>query len=100
MKKNTEVRRVRRNKMALATRLQKPVEENHVGDITENLVTLQFENALTDEEKELLYLRKRAHALTVNSCAQAAFLVSILNEARCVQPATVQDFFLSLYHYP
>ena len=71
-------------KMALATRLQKPVEENNAVDITANLLTLQFESALTDEEKELLYLRKRAHALTVNSCAQAAFLVSILNEARCV----------------
>lgn len=68
--------------MALATRLQKPVEETTAVDITKNLLTLQFESALTEEEKELQYLRKRAHALTVNSCAQAAFLVSILNEAR------------------
>ena len=68
--------------MALATRLQKPVEETTAVDITKNLLTLQFESALTEGEKELQYLRKRAHALTVNSCAQAAFLVSILNEAR------------------
>ena len=70
--------------MALATRLQKPLEENTAVDITENLQTLQFESALTDAEKELQYLRKRAHALTLYSCAHAAFLVSILNEARCL----------------
>ena len=78
--------------MALATRLQKPPEENTAVDITENLQTLQFESALTDAEKELQYLRKRAHALTVYSCAQAAFLVSILNEARC-------SFFLYYFSY-
>ncbi|KAK3701858.1 hypothetical protein QZH41_019585 [Actinostola sp. cb2023] len=51
-------------------------------DITANLPTLQFEAALTTQEKELLYLRARSHALTLSSCGQAAFLVAILNGAR------------------
>ena len=67
-----------------------------VEDVTANLPSLQFEAALTDQEKytlfrktacyflktlfascldffrrELLYLRGRSHALTVSACAQA-----------------------------
>ncbi|KAI8486816.1 oxidoreductase [Branchiostoma belcheri] len=53
-----------------------------VADITNNLPSLQFESALTDQEKPLLVLRARSHALTVCACAQAAYLVAILNEAR------------------
>ncbi|XP_078590185.1 NADP-dependent oxidoreductase domain-containing protein 1-like [Branchiostoma floridae x Branchiostoma japonicum] len=53
-----------------------------VADITNNLPSLQFESALTDGEKPLLVLRARSHALTVCACAQAAYLVAILNEAR------------------
>ncbi|KAL4237763.1 oxidoreductase [Mactra antiquata] len=68
--------------MALATRLQQPAEDKSQSDITLNLPSLQFENALGDNERELQYLRKRAHALTVTSCAQATYLVAILHEAR------------------
>ena len=53
-----------------------------VGDITKDLPSLQFENALTDEEKSYLVLRARSHAITVSSCAQATYLAAILNEAR------------------
>ncbi|XP_045172589.2 NADP-dependent oxidoreductase domain-containing protein 1-like [Mercenaria mercenaria] len=68
--------------MALATRLQQPSEDKSPTDITLNLSSLQFESALDDDEKELQYLRKRAHALTVTSCAQATYFVSVLHEAR------------------
>lgn len=68
--------------MALASRLQQPTPDKTPTDITLNLPSLQFESALDAEEKQLQYLRKRAHALTVTSCAQATFLVSALNEAR------------------
>ncbi|EDO39448.1 predicted protein [Nematostella vectensis] len=51
-------------------------------DITANLPTLQFEAALAPQEKELLYLRARSHALTSSVCAQAAFLVAVMNDAR------------------
>ncbi|KAL3874044.1 hypothetical protein ACJMK2_037108 [Sinanodonta woodiana] len=68
--------------MALATRLQKASAEQVPVDITINLQTLQFQSALTEEEKELQFLRARSHALTVFACAQATYLVSILNEAR------------------
>ena len=52
-------------------------------DITSNLGTLQFENGLTNEETSLNYLRKQSYALTVTACAQAAFFVSRLRDARC-----------------
>lgn len=69
-------------KMALVARLQKTVPEQTNADITNNLETLQFESALTEEEKQLLRLRAISHAQTVSACAQATFLVSILHEAR------------------
>ncbi|XP_068721105.1 NADP-dependent oxidoreductase domain-containing protein 1-like isoform X2 [Montipora capricornis] len=53
-----------------------------VEDVTASLPSLQFEAALTRGEKELLFLRGRSHALTVSACAQAAFLVAVLNDAR------------------
>nr|XP_002731105.1 PREDICTED: NADP-dependent oxidoreductase domain-containing protein 1-like [Saccoglossus kowalevskii] len=56
--------------------------DNSVGDITHDLASLQFENALTEEEKKYLLLRKRTHAITVSFCAQAAYFVTILNECR------------------
>ena len=68
--------------MALATRLQQPREDSTPTDITLNLPSLQFESALSENEKELLYLRKQNHALSITGCAQATFLVTILNEAR------------------
>lgn len=64
--------------MALVPRL----DDIDMGDITNNLESLQFESALSEEEKKLLVLRKRSHALTVTTCAQATYFVSILNEAR------------------
>ena len=51
-------------------------------DITRNLPTLQFIHALTEEEKNLMILRKRSHALTVAACANATYAVQILNETR------------------
>ena len=53
-----------------------------VGDISDRLPTLQFESALSEEEKKLIILRKRSHALTVFSIAQATHFVLSLNEAR------------------
>lgn len=53
-----------------------------VGDITQDLSSLQFENALTEDEKNYLVLRKRAHAITVSLCAQAAYFIAVLNECR------------------
>ena len=58
------------------------VEDADIVDITNNLPSLQFESALTEDERQLIVLRKRTHALTVTSCAQATYFVSILNEAR------------------
>lgn len=69
--------------MALMTRLQKSSEDN-ANDITKNLLTLQFESALTEEEKELLHLRARSHAIAVYQCAQATYFVEILKEIRFV----------------
>jgi len=58
-------------------------EEDDSGiDITESLGSLNFEDALSDEEKQLVHLRKRSHALTATACAQATYFVCILNEAR------------------
>ena len=53
-----------------------------VGDITKDLPSLQFENALTDEENSYLVLRARSHAITVSACAQATYFAAILNEVR------------------
>ncbi|XP_072031750.1 NADP-dependent oxidoreductase domain-containing protein 1-like [Amphiura filiformis] len=53
-----------------------------VGDITKDLPSLQFENALTEEEVSYIDLRARSHAITVSACAQATYLAAILNEAR------------------
>jgi hypothetical protein len=51
-------------------------------DITNNLPSLQFEAALEEEETSSLPLRYRAHALNVSTCAQATYLVAVLNETR------------------
>ena len=67
--------------MAVVPKL-KPEEIDELGDITRNLTSLQFQSALTDEERSLLHLRKRSHAHTVTTCAQATYYVTILNEAR------------------
>ena len=57
-------------------------EIDEFGDICHNLQSIQFESALTENEAELVYLRKRAHALTVFTCAQATYFASIFSEAR------------------
>ncbi|CAH1790765.1 unnamed protein product, partial [Owenia fusiformis] len=57
----------------------------NVTDITNNLPTLQFESALSEDERLLLPLRARTHAITVTACAQAAYFVSILNEVRQIK---------------
>ncbi|ELU12913.1 hypothetical protein CAPTEDRAFT_198713 [Capitella teleta] len=59
--------------------------DDNFEDITENLATLQFESALTAEEKELLNLRPRSHALTAFACAQATYFVAVLSEARLIK---------------
>ena len=69
--------------MELVQRLKQKVStEPPPVDITENLETLQFESALSEEEKGLLHLRLRSHALTVTACAQATYFATVLNEAR------------------
>ncbi|KAL8613758.1 hypothetical protein ACOMHN_029615 [Nucella lapillus] len=70
--------------MALMTRLQKPTQDN-ANDITKNLFSLQFESALSEEEKELLHLRARSHAISVYQCAQATYFVEILREIRLLK---------------
>ncbi|KAK2169669.1 hypothetical protein LSH36_8g13001 [Paralvinella palmiformis] len=67
--------------MAVVPKLQAE-EIDDLGDITNNLTSLQFESALTEEEKSVIHLRRRSHAHTVTVCAQATYFVSILNEAR------------------
>ena len=63
------------------TRLKKTPDDN-ANDITKNLFSLQFESALNEDEKELLHLRTRSHAISVNQCAQATFFVEVLKEVR------------------
>ncbi|XP_072163621.1 NADP-dependent oxidoreductase domain-containing protein 1-like [Diadema setosum] len=54
-----------------------------LNDITKDLPSLQFETAIPkDEQGPYLLLRKRSHAVTVTACAQAAYFVAVLNEAR------------------
>ena len=65
--------------MAVVRKSKNQLDSN---DITRNLPTLQFSHALTEEEKNLMILRKRSHALTVAACANATYAVPILNETR------------------
>ena len=62
--------------------LAKKRDVQHIADITDNLPSLQFDSALSTEEKKMLILRKRAHAQNASACAQATYFVSVLNEAR------------------
>ncbi|XP_061172106.1 NADP-dependent oxidoreductase domain-containing protein 1-like [Saccostrea echinata] len=71
--------------MALMKRLQKSAVEITPIDITHNLESLQFESALNDDERQLLVLRKRSHALVVTMCTQATFFANILHEARQIK---------------
>ncbi|XP_041353400.1 NADP-dependent oxidoreductase domain-containing protein 1-like [Gigantopelta aegis] len=65
---------------SLSTRLNSKAKE--LPDITLNLESLQFESALTSEQKKLLYLRVRSHAISVTLCAQASFFIDVYNEGR------------------
>ncbi|XP_022333504.2 NADP-dependent oxidoreductase domain-containing protein 1-like [Crassostrea virginica] len=71
--------------MALMKRLQKSAVDITPVDITHNLESLQFESALNEDEKQLLVLRKRSHAMVVTSCTQATFFANLLHEARQIK---------------
>ena len=70
--------------MSLQRRLsrQELVTHKNRKDITNDLSSLSFENALTAEERQYLPLRARYHAFAVTSCAHAAYIVAVLNEMR------------------
>ncbi|KAI8788266.1 NADP-dependent oxidoreductase domain-containing protein 1 [Biomphalaria glabrata] len=67
--------------MALVSRTQDPVLSNSLF-ITKNLPSLEFENALSEDEKQLLHLRNNSHAILVTQCALATAIVNILNAAK------------------
>ena len=71
-----------RNKMALVTRLQASVKSEPTNDITRNLPSLQFESALTEEERLFLDLRVRNHAISVTQCALITVMTDIFKKAR------------------
>ena len=71
-----------RNKMALVTRLQASNKQETANDITRNLASLQFESALTDEEKCLIGMRTRNHAISVTQCALITSAIDIFSRAR------------------
>eukprot|EP00794_Sanderia_malayensis_P016803 gene16803-18499_t len=52
------------------------------GDITANLKSLAFETGLSEDESELLFIRKRSHALRTSVIAQASYLIAIINEGK------------------
>ncbi len=69
--------------MAVAVRSTN--EETHnCTDITHALPSLQFESALSDEENNMTYIRKRFTAHAFSACAQASYFVAISNEIRFV----------------
>ncbi|XP_067471256.1 NADP-dependent oxidoreductase domain-containing protein 1 isoform X1 [Thunnus thynnus] len=51
-------------------------------DLTANLSSLSFETGLTEDEKNLLYLRPRSAGLTVCGCAHASFLCGLVQSLR------------------
>jgi len=71
-----------RNKMALVTRLQASVKSEPTNDITRNLPSLQFESALSEEERLFLDLRVRNHAISVTQCALVTVMTDIFKKAR------------------
>ncbi|KAM9341274.1 NADP-dependent oxidoreductase domain-containing protein 1 [Symphorus nematophorus] len=52
-------------------------------DIAADLSSLSFEAGLTEDEKQLLYLRVRAVGLTFCGCAHAVFLCKLVQSLRC-----------------
>ncbi|XP_031134623.1 NADP-dependent oxidoreductase domain-containing protein 1 isoform X1 [Sander lucioperca] len=53
-------------------------------DVSADLSSFSFETGLTEDEKELLYLRARSAGLTFCGCAHAAFLCKLVHSLRCI----------------
>ena len=70
------------DKLKLARLIHADVPSNDISDITDNLKSLQFEDALSEDEHNLIYIRKKSHALTATICAQIIYFVTVLNDAR------------------
>lgn len=51
-------------------------------DLTLDLKSLQFENGLSEEEKECVILRSRSSGLAVCGCAHALFLCRLMSLVR------------------
>ncbi|XP_015206107.2 NADP-dependent oxidoreductase domain-containing protein 1 [Lepisosteus oculatus] len=51
-------------------------------DVTQNLHSLDFECGLSENEKQLLFLRARSNGLTLSACAHAAFFCKLLSSSR------------------
>lgn len=51
-------------------------------DLTVHLSSLGFEAGLSEEEKELVFLRSRSAGLTVSGCAHAVFAYELLSLLR------------------
>ncbi|KAL0969107.1 hypothetical protein UPYG_G00222690 [Umbra pygmaea] len=51
-------------------------------DFTVNLNTLDFDCGLSENEKELLFLRARANGLTLSGCGHASYLCKLANSLR------------------
>ncbi|XP_023132202.2 NADP-dependent oxidoreductase domain-containing protein 1 [Amphiprion ocellaris] len=52
-------------------------------DVAADLSSVCFESGLTDDEKNLLYLRARSAGLTFCGCAHAAFMYELVHSLRC-----------------
>ncbi|XP_032356819.1 NADP-dependent oxidoreductase domain-containing protein 1 [Etheostoma spectabile] len=55
-----------------------------MADVSADLSSFSFETGLTEDEKELLYLRARSTGLTFCGCAHAAFLCKLVQSLRCI----------------
>ncbi|XP_053191137.1 NADP-dependent oxidoreductase domain-containing protein 1 [Scomber japonicus] len=64
-------------------------------DLTANLSTLSYESGLTEDEKNLLYLRARFSALTVCGCTHASFLVNLVHSLRGIIKCHTADSLAS-----
>ncbi|XP_034078039.1 NADP-dependent oxidoreductase domain-containing protein 1 isoform X1 [Gymnodraco acuticeps] len=53
-------------------------------DLLADVRSFSFENPLTEDEKELLYLRARSAGLTFCGCAHASFLCKLVHSLRCL----------------
>ncbi|XP_042356715.1 NADP-dependent oxidoreductase domain-containing protein 1 [Plectropomus leopardus] len=54
-----------------------------MADVSADLSGFSFESGLTEDEKELLYLRARSAGLTFCGCAHAVFLCKLVHSLRC-----------------